>query len=97
VRVRAAGGEGATIGQKLILSLRPEDISLHLGPPQNAADGNLLAGEVIDTVYLGSFLACRVSVGRYELGIQLDHYEQLLPGQHVFLTFAADHALCLTK
>ena len=56
------------------------------------------AGRIsIDTVYLGNFLECRVGVGRHEVGIQIDHYEQLVPGQKVFLTFHPDHGLCLTE
>jgi iron(III) transport system ATP-binding protein len=96
LRVTAAGGDGATAGQPLILSVRPEDFSIHLKQPAGAANGNLFEGEVIDTVYLGNFLECRVRVGRYEVGIQIDHYEQLEPKQKVFLSFKPDHGLCLT-
>ena len=96
VTVTATGGAGAAPGQRLFISLRPEDISLQLQRPVGAAMGNLLEGRVIDTIYLGSFLECRVQVGDCELGIQLDHYERLEPGQSVFLTFQPDHGLCLT-
>jgi iron(III) transport system ATP-binding protein len=93
-RVRAAGGDGAATGRRVMLSVRPEDIILHLQRPESP-DGNLLEGEVIDAVYLGNFLDCQVRVGRYEIGVQINHYEQLVPGQKVFLTFAPDHGLCL--
>jgi iron(III) transport system ATP-binding protein len=96
LRVRAAGSENASKGQRLFLSVRPEDISLHLQAP-TTSEGNLLEGEVIDTVYLGNFLECRVQVGPHEVGIQIDHYERLSPGQKVFLTFEPDHGLCLTE
>jgi iron(III) transport system ATP-binding protein len=94
--VRAAGGDGAAPGQRLFLSLRPEDIQLHLQQPPGET-GNIFAGDVIDTVYLGNFLECRVQVGSHEIGIQIDHYEQLSPGQKVYLTFRPEHALCLTE
>ena len=55
----------------------------------------LIACPLIDTVYLGSFLECRVRVGRHEVGIQIDHYERLSPGQKVFLSFRPEHGLCL--
>jgi iron(III) transport system ATP-binding protein len=93
LKIQAIGEPGASEGQRLILSLRPEDIALHLKKP-DAAD-NLLEGEVIDTVYLGNFLECRVQVGSHEVGIQIDHFEQLSPGQKVFLTFRPEHGLCL--
>ncbi|MEK6712383.1 MAG: ABC transporter ATP-binding protein [Nitrospinota bacterium] len=95
LRLRAAGGEGAKPGGRIILSVRPEDLILHLSPPQDAA--NLIEGQVIDTVYLGNFLDCQVQVGPFEVGVQIDHFEQLAPGQKVYLTFRPDHALCLTE
>jgi iron(III) transport system ATP-binding protein len=95
LRLRAAGGEGARAGQRLILSLRPEDISLYPRLPNGGGDGNVFEGEVIDTVYLGSFLECRVRVGRYEVSVQVDHYEQLDAGQTVYLAFHPEHGLCL--
>jgi ABC-type Fe3+/spermidine/putrescine transport system ATPase subunit len=95
LRVRAASGDGAAPGRRLILSLRPEDISLHVRPPHDGAGANVFEGEVIDTVYLGNFLECRARVGCHEIGIQIDHYEQLTPGQTVFLSFRPEHGLCL--
>jgi iron(III) transport system ATP-binding protein len=97
LRLQATGGNGAVKGQRLLLSVRPEDIALHLERPDSPSNGNLLEGEVIDTVYLGNFLECRVRVGSNEINIQIDHYEQLSPQQKVFLTFDPDHALCLTE
>ena len=94
LRLRAAGGDGAVTGQRLILSLRPEDVMLHQRRPDG---GNVLEGAVIDTAYLGNFLECSVKVGGNEIDVQLDHYEQLVPGQRVYLTFDPDHALCLTE
>jgi putative spermidine/putrescine transport system ATP-binding protein len=97
LRIKATGGAGAASGQQLFLSLRPEDISLHLKRPNGESGGNLFEGEVIDTVYLGNFLECRVRVGRHEIGVQIDHYEQLAPQQKVYLTFRPDHGLCLAE
>lgn len=94
LRLRAAGAEGVAPGQRIILSLRPEDLSLHLARPDGAP--NVLEGEVVTTVYLGSFLDCRVRVGSHEVGVQLDHYERLSPAQKVFLTFEPDRGLGLT-
>jgi iron(III) transport system ATP-binding protein len=97
VRVRATGGDGAIDGRPAVLSVRPEDIALHLQRPDDGPAGNLLEGEVIDTVYLGNFLDCQVRVGSCEISVQINHYEQLAPGRKVFLTFSPDHALCLPK
>jgi hypothetical protein len=77
--------------------VRPEDVSLHLRKPDSAGNDNLFEGEIIDTNYLGNFLEGRVKVGRYEIGVQIDHYERLVPRQKVFLGFRPDHGLCLTE
>lgn len=46
---------------------------------------------------LSSLLECRVKIGRYEVSIQIDHFEQIAPQQKVFLSFSPDHGLCLTE
>jgi iron(III) transport system ATP-binding protein len=96
LHLKAAGGNGAAAGQRLILSVRPEDLSVHLRRPEGTGEVNLFEGEVIDTVYLGNFLECRVAVGRHEIVVQIDHYENLVPRQRIFLSFQPDHGLCLT-
>ena len=95
IRLQATGTENAPVGSKIILSIRPEDILLHLEKPTDAM--NLMEGEVIDTVYLGNFLDCQVKIGPYEVGVQIDHFEELDPGQKVYLSFTPDHGLCLTE
>lgn len=95
LRLRATGAEDAPAGGRIILSVRPEDILLHVEKPAEAL--NLMEGEVIDTVYLGNFLDCQVRVGPHEVGVQIDHFEQLAPGQKVYLSFTPDHGLCLTE
>jgi iron(III) transport system ATP-binding protein len=95
LRLKALGGKGASPGQKVVLSLRPEDLYLHTEPPADAP--NLMEGEIIDTVYLGNFLDCQVQVGPFEVGIQIDHYETLSPAQKVFISFSPEHGLCLTE
>jgi iron(III) transport system ATP-binding protein len=96
LHVKAVGGNDVAPGQQLILSVRPEDVVVHPRKPDSASCGNLFEGEVIDTIYLGNFLECRARVGRYEISVQIDHYEHLVPRQKVFLSFQPDHGLCLT-
>jgi len=95
LRLQAAGAAGASAGQDIFVSLRPEDIVLHTSKPEGTSVGNLMEGSVIDTVYLGSFLECRVDVSGHEVNIQIDHFEQLAPGQNIFLSFQPEHGLCL--
>jgi hypothetical protein len=58
---------------------------------------NFLEGEIIDTIYQGNFLDCQVRVGPQQIGVQMDHFELLDPGQKVFLTFEPDHGLFLSE
>ena len=93
LRLRTSGGEGAAPGDRIVLSLRPEDVSLHLEEPEGGV--NLFEGVVIDTIYLGNFLEGRVRVGDREIGIR--HHEYLAPGRKVHLSFRPEHGLCLTE
>ena len=95
LHLRAMIGEGAADGKPVVLCLRPEDLELHVERPSGSSGANIIDVEVIDTVYLGTYLECRVRVGRYEVCVQTDHYKPLAPRQKVFLAFQPDHALCL--
>ena len=97
LRVRAAGGSGAVKGQPLFLILRPEDIAINAREQERACNGNAFEGDVIETIYLGNMLECRVRVDGYEVNVQIDHYEQFAPHQRVVLSFAPAHGLCLTE
>ena len=97
LRLQAIGAVGANAGQDIVLSLRPEDIILHTAAPNGTGNGNVMEGAVVDTVYLGNFLECRVDVSGHEVNIQIDHFEQLTPGQKVFLSFQPAHGLCLSS
>ena len=97
LHLRATGGEGAVRGAKVYLCLRPEDVALHAERPNGLSGANLLDGEIIDTAYLGTYLECRVRVGRYEVCVQTDHHELFAPQQKVFLTFQPEHGLCLAE
>ena len=96
LHLRAIGAETATKGQRVILCIRPEDITLSL---ENPGEGtlNVLSGEIIDTVYQGNLLDCQVRVGSDEIAVQMSHFEQLSSGQRVYLTFSPEHALLLTE
>ncbi len=94
LEVVALGAAGAGPGDPVILSLRPEDIVLHLEEPA-PPPANIMRGEVIDMVYLGSSLEGRVRVGKHEIGVQMDYQENLVPGRPVWLSFRPDHGLCL--
>jgi len=97
MRLRARTNQAIPLGGHLSINIRPEDLTLHVNEPQANGARNILPGKVIDTVYLGNFLDCRVDVRGHEVGIQIDHFEQLSEGQPVFLTAEPAHIQCLTK
>jgi iron(III) transport system ATP-binding protein len=96
VRVRALPAPSRPAGDQVLLSVRPEDLQLHTRREQ-ANGGNILEATVIETVYLGSLLQCKVRAGRHELSVQLDHDEALRPAQPVYLSVAPQHAGCVTS
>ncbi len=52
---------------------------------------------MIDTVYLGNFLECRVRVGAATRSASRSTItSSLVPQQKVFVSFQPDHGLCLT-
>jgi iron(III) transport system ATP-binding protein len=97
LRLRALGGSSSstTKGRSLTLTVRPEDLVVHLAAPDASNTENAFQAQVIDTVYLGNFLECRARAGRYELAVQIDHFERLSPGQTIHLSFRPEHGLCL--
>lgn len=95
LRIQAEGAPNASTGENVYVSLRPEDVILHINEPTGTDNGNVVEAKVIDTVYLGNFLECRVDVNGHEVNIQIDHFEQLSNGQKVFISFQPAHALCL--
>lgn len=97
LRLRARTNERVAVDGPVYLNIRPEDISLDINQPAANGMHNVLAGAVIDTVYLGNFLECRVDVRGHEIGIQIDHFEQLSPGQTVYLTVEPAHVQCLAS
>jgi iron(III) transport system ATP-binding protein len=97
LRIQARSNAAVPVGGRVFINMRPEDLTLHVNQPAANGAKNVLPGAVIDTVYLGNFLDCRVDVRGHEIGIQIDHFEQLGEGQPVYLTVEPDHVQCLAS
>jgi len=95
LRLRARTNAAVLEGGRVFVNIRPEDLMLDVNEPAANGTKNVLPGAVIDTVYLGNFLDCRVDVRGHEIGIQIDHFEQLGEGQRVWLTVEPAHVQCL--
>ncbi len=58
--IKAVCPDGVQPGDKVTVSLRPENIRIH---PQAPSSGNVLHGEVEQFMFLGEMAECRVKVG----------------------------------
>jgi iron(III) transport system ATP-binding protein len=91
LRLCASGDRRVGLGQRVILGIRPEDISLHGACP----GGDAIEGTLIETLFRGSFCDCRVRVGRHEVIVQTAPDPALVHGRKVFLTFDGGRGFCL--
>ena len=71
LKIQALGGAGATKGDQLFISLRPEDITLHLKKPTGTSHGNVFEGNVIDTIYHRNLVTCLDLLGASTVNNQL--------------------------
>ena len=94
--LRALCKDSVSKGQRIILSVRPEDIRLFSDAPPEGTT-NILEGEIVDTVYQGNLLDCQVKIGNNEIAVQMNHFEKLITGQKVFISFSPEHALFLAE
>lgn len=80
-------------GAQAVLTIRPEDITLQTDAP--ATQQNVFVGQVMDTIYLGNFLDCRVNVDGHEVRVQLHLDQEPARGEQVYLEFSRDRCHCL--
>ncbi|MEE9255892.1 MAG: ABC transporter ATP-binding protein [bacterium] len=86
---RMADGLGE--GDEAVLSVRPENVRALRERPE----GPSMEGEVIQTVFLGNYLDCRVRWGDFEWKVQAHPRERLREGDRVFVRLDADHTLAV--
>jgi iron(III) transport system ATP-binding protein len=78
--IKAACPNGVQAGNKVTVSVRPENMSIH---PQEPSSGNVLRGEVEQFMFLGEMAECRVRVGgsvlrtRQHPNVSFQHGEQV--------------------
>jgi iron(III) transport system ATP-binding protein len=71
--LRCRFAQAPSVGQKVVVTARPEDLVLYAEPPAAAPSGealNLLAGTVTGRVFLGEVTDYTVDVGDAELRIR---------------------------
>jgi iron(III) transport system ATP-binding protein len=83
--------EGLDEGDETVLSVRPENVHAI----RENEGGNCLEGEVIEAVFLGSYVDCRVKWGDFEWKVIAHPRDRLRKGEKVFLKLDPDHSLAV--
>jgi ABC-type sugar transport system ATPase subunit len=80
-----------TPGTEVVLSVRPENVS---ASHQNGS-GASLEGEVIQAIFLGNSVDCRVRWGDFEWKVMAHPRAGLKTGQKVYLRLDPEHTLAV--
>jgi iron(III) transport system ATP-binding protein len=84
-------GEGVAQGGEAILSVRPENVRVereNVGKP-------CLEGEVVQAIFLGNCIDCRVRCGELEWKVQAHPRAHLRKGEKVYLRLDPEHTLAV--
>ena len=91
VRLPCRLGEGIAAGEEAIVSVRPENVQAS----RESRDGPCLEGEVLQAIFLGNCLDCRVRWGEFEWKVLAHPRAGLRKGERVFLRLDPDHTLAI--
>jgi iron(III) transport system ATP-binding protein len=83
--------EGLGEGDEAVLSVRPENVEALKSRPTGPA----VEGEVIQTVFLGNWIDCRVKWGDFEWKVQAHPREGLCTGDKVHICLDPNHTLAV--
>ncbi len=83
--------DGLAEGDAAFLSVRPENVDASREP----MDGPRIEGEVIQSVFLGNCLDCRVQWGEFEWKVLAHSRERLRVGEKVYMRLDPDHTLAV--
>ncbi len=84
-------GEGVAEGAAAVLSVRPENVQA----AREHRSGPRLEGEVIETIFLGNCVDCRVRWGGFEWKVLAHPRAALRPGERVYLHLDPEHSLAV--
>jgi iron(III) transport system ATP-binding protein len=91
VRLPCRLGDGVKEGTEAILSVRPENVR-----PRHENDGGLcLEGEVLQTIFLGNCIDCRVRWREFEWKVLAHPRARLTKGERVYLYLDPEHTLAV--
>jgi iron(III) transport system ATP-binding protein len=88
-----SGGMRPETGKRVYASIRPEDVQLFSGPPEETE--NVVEGTITNKAYLGNFLFVFVSVNGATIRVQMTHYTPEEEGQNVYLYLDPEKCMAL--
>jgi iron(III) transport system ATP-binding protein len=91
VKVQCRLGTGISAGAETVVSVRPENVA---ATRQNGG-GACLEGEVIQAIFLGNCVDCRVRWGEFEWKVLAHPRDGLREGEKVFLRLDPEHTLAV--
>jgi ABC-type Fe3+/spermidine/putrescine transport system ATPase subunit len=91
VRVSCRINDGMTAGAETVVSVRPENVQ---ALRQNG-NGACLEGEVLQAIFLGNCVDCRVRSGEFEWKVLAHPRSRLRQGDRVYLRLDPEHTLAV--
>jgi iron(III) transport system ATP-binding protein len=85
--------DGLTVGNNVVVVIRPESINLH--PKKPAACDNLLEGKIGAAMFLGEYLDCTVELGKNMLQTHQRYTLQVRRGDPVWIELPAAECMAL--
>jgi ABC-type sugar transport system ATPase subunit len=91
VRLPCLLGEQIKAGQQAVVSIRPENVQAL----RDAGAGARIEGEVLQVIFLGNYLDCRVRWGDFEWKVLAHPRARLDKGQKVYLRLDPERTLAV--
>ena len=91
MRIPCLLGEGISDGSDAVISVRPENVHATREDPGNGS----LQGEVIQAIFLGNYVDCRIGWGDFEWNVLAHPRDKLKEGDKVYLRLDPEHTLAV--
>lgn len=91
VKLACVLADGLAVGAETVISVRPEDVKA----TRQDNGGSCLEGKVIQAIFLGNYMDCRVRCGEFEWKVMAHPRAELRTGDKVFLRLDPEHTLAV--
>jgi iron(III) transport system ATP-binding protein len=91
VKLSCQLGEGIRLGQETVVSVRPENVQAS----RDNGSGARIEGEVLQAIFLGNCVDCRVRSGEFEWKVLTHPRAGLRKGDKVYLRLDPEHTLAV--